>query len=204
MMLGNTFGGDGENTFGLPDLRSITPANCHYCIAVEGQYAVMNYEGLVGETFFVPFKSQAHDLLECAGQPVPDSRYQLLSRLMGTRFGGGGGNFNLPDLRPATPKGHRTMMAVDGFDPNSRSYGALRNPYVGELLLMPYDRVENLLVCDGTELPVNNFTPLFTLLGTRFGGDGRRTFAVPDLRAKAPAKYNYFILPRNGAFPPRG
>jgi microcystin-dependent protein len=67
---------------------------------------------------------------------------------------------------------------------------------------MPYDRVEGLLVCDGATLPVNSYTALFTLLGIRFGGDPRR-FAVPDLRAKAPARYNYFILPRDGTFPPR-
>ena len=200
-MLGNTFGGDGENTFGLPDLRSITPANCHYCIAVQGDYRVMQYEGLVGETFLVPFQSQARDLVECTGQSVPDSRYFLLKRLMGTRFGGGGGNFNLPDLRSTTPKGHRTMMAVDGFDPNSGSFGALRNPYVGELVLMPYDAVENFILCDGTQLGVKGNEVLYNLLGNRFGGDAQR-FAVPDLRSKAPAKFNYFLV-RRGVFPQR-
>jgi len=199
MMLGTTFGGDGENTFGLPDLRSITPANCHYCIAVQGQYMTRQYEGLIGETFFLPFQSEAVDLMECMGQSLSESRYRMLGMLMGTRFGGGGGNFNLPDLRSTTPKGNRTLMAVDGFDPNSGNFGAMRNPYVGELVLMPYDSVQNFILCDGTQLAVKGNEVLYHLLGNRFGGDSQR-FAVPDLRTKAPAKFNYFLV-RRGVVP---
>jgi microcystin-dependent protein len=38
-------------------------------------------------------------------------------------------------------------------------------------------------VCDGTELPVGQYGPLFRQLGTKFGGDGQRSFALPDLRS---------------------
>jgi microcystin-dependent protein len=197
---GNTFGGDGQRTFGLPDLRSITPDECHYCIAVQGQFGVTQYEGFVGETFLLPFRSEARDLLECTGQSLPRSQYPLLSRLMGTRFGGDGANFNLPDLRSTTPKGHQSMMAVQGVDPNSGS--GMDDRFVGELFLMPYDTVENLLLCDGTRLGISGNEKLFNLLETRFGGDGIREFALPDLRAVAPAKYNYFMAGR-GMYPVR-
>jgi microcystin-dependent protein len=36
--LRNTFGGNGESTFGVPDLRAAAPANCQYCISLEGTY----------------------------------------------------------------------------------------------------------------------------------------------------------------------
>lgn len=38
--------------------------------------------------------------------------------------------------------------------------------------------------CDGTLLPVSQNSALFSLLGTTYGGDGRTTFALPDLRGR--------------------
>ena len=39
-------------------------------------------------------------------------------------------------------------------------------------------------LCDGQLLPISSNTALFSLLGTTFGGDGRTTFALPDLRGR--------------------
>lgn len=38
--------------------------------------------------------------------------------------------------------------------------------------------------CDGQELPIAQNNALFSLLGTTYGGDGRTTFALPDLRGR--------------------
>ena len=38
--------------------------------------------------------------------------------------------------------------------------------------------------CDGTLLPINANQSLYSLLGTTYGGDGRTTFALPDLRGR--------------------
>lgn len=40
--------------------------------------------------------------------------------------------------------------------------------------------------CDGQILPISQNTALFSLLGTQYGGDGRSTFALPNLRQRAP------------------
>jgi microcystin-dependent protein len=40
--------------------------------------------------------------------------------------------------------------------------------------------------CDGQILPISQNTALFSLLGTTYGGDGRSTFALPDLRGRSP------------------
>jgi microcystin-dependent protein len=40
--------------------------------------------------------------------------------------------------------------------------------------------------CDGQILPINQNQALFSLLGTTYGGDGRTTFALPDLRGRSP------------------
>lgn len=39
--------------------------------------------------------------------------------------------------------------------------------------------------CDGQLLPIAQNTALFSLIGTTFGGDGRTTFALPDLKGRA-------------------
>jgi microcystin-dependent protein len=39
-------------------------------------------------------------------------------------------------------------------------------------------------LCNGQLLPINQNQPLFALLGTTYGGDGRTTFALPDLRGR--------------------
>ena len=46
--------------------------------------------------------------------------------------------------------------------------------------------------CDGQLLAIASHTALFSLLGTTYGGDGRTTFALPDLRGRTP------IGPRHG------
>lgn len=46
--------------------------------------------------------------------------------------------------------------------------------------------------CDGQLLAIAQNTALFSILGTTYGGDGRTTFALPDLRGRVP------IGPRTG------
>jgi microcystin-dependent protein len=41
-------------------------------------------------------------------------------------------------------------------------------------------------LCNGQLLPISQNTALFSLLGTTFGGDGRSTFALPNLQGRAP------------------
>ena len=40
--------------------------------------------------------------------------------------------------------------------------------------------------CNGQLLPISQNTALFSLLGTTYGGDGRSTFGLPDLRGRVP------------------
>ena len=40
--------------------------------------------------------------------------------------------------------------------------------------------------CDGQLLPINQNQSLYSLLGTTYGGDGRTSFALPDLRGRTP------------------
>src|SRR3712207_731770 len=40
--------------------------------------------------------------------------------------------------------------------------------------------------CNGQLMPISQNTALFALLGTTYGGDGKSTFALPDMQSNAP------------------
>jgi microcystin-dependent protein len=41
-------------------------------------------------------------------------------------------------------------------------------------------------ICDGSTVPISQNDALYSLIGTTYGGDGQTTFALPDLRGRAP------------------
>ena len=45
---------------------------------------------------------------------------------------------------------------------------------------------KNFMKCDGTLLPIKSYGALYSLLNTKYGGDGTNTFALPDLRGRVP------------------
>jgi microcystin-dependent protein len=58
-------------------------------------------------------------------------------------------------------------------------------PFIGEIRLFPYDFApRGWAFCNGQLLSISQNTALFALLGTTYGGDGRVTFALPDLRGR--------------------
>ena len=59
--------------------------------------------------------------------------------------------------------------------------------YVGELRLVGFSFApQGWQNCDGSILSIAENETLFTLIGTTYGGDGQSTFALPDLRGRAP------------------
>lgn len=49
--------------------------------------------------------------------------------------------------------------------------------------------IRNWAYCGGALVAINQNTAMFSLLGTAFGGDGRTTFGLPDLRGRSPSNY---------------
>jgi microcystin-dependent protein len=63
----------------------------------------------------------------------------------------------------------------------------MADPFIGQILLVGFNFAPvNWHICDGTLLPIQQYTALFSLLGTYFGGDGVNNFALPDLRSRVP------------------
>ena len=61
------------------------------------------------------------------------------------------------------------------------------DPFVAEIRIFPFNFApKGWAFCDGQILPISQNTALFSLLGTTYGGDGKSTFALPDMQGNAP------------------
>jgi microcystin-dependent protein len=61
------------------------------------------------------------------------------------------------------------------------------DPFVAEIRIFPFNFApKGWAWCDGQLMPLSQNTALFSLLGTTYGGDGKSTFALPDLEGRAP------------------
>jgi microcystin-dependent protein len=58
---------------------------------------------------------------------------------------------------------------------------------------------ENWLLCQGQQLKIEEYQNLFSLIGNKFGGDGRTYFQLPDLRGRCPVSPGTYV--REGAKP---
>ena len=62
----------------------------------------------------------------------------------------------------------------------------MADPFVAEIRIFPFNFApKGWAFCDGQILPISQNTALFSLLGTVYGGDGKSTFALPDLQGNA-------------------
>lgn len=63
----------------------------------------------------------------------------------------------------------------------------MADPFVAEIRIFPFTFApKGWAFCDGQLMPLSQNTALFALLGTVYGGDGKSTFALPDLQDSAP------------------
>lgn len=59
--------------------------------------------------------------------------------------------------------------------------------YIGQIIMFGGNFApRSWALCDGQLLPISSYSALFSILGTTYGGDGRTTFALPDLRGSVP------------------
>jgi microcystin-dependent protein len=87
------------------------------------------------------------------------------------------------------------------------AYGMGGDPMVGEIGMFAGNFApRGWAFCDGQLLPISQYSTLFSILGTTYGGDGRTTFALPDLRGRVavhpgsgPGLSNYRLGERGGS-----
>lgn len=63
----------------------------------------------------------------------------------------------------------------------------MSEPFLGEIKMISWNYApQGWAFCNGQFLPINQNQALFSILGTTYGGNGQTTFALPDLRGRAP------------------
>jgi microcystin-dependent protein len=63
----------------------------------------------------------------------------------------------------------------------------MSEPFVGQIQIFGFNFApQGWALCAGQLLPINQNTALFSILGTTYGGDGRSTFALPNLQGRVP------------------
>ena len=74
------------------------------------------------------------------------------------------------------------------------------DPFIGEIIMFGGNFApRGWALCDGQLLDIASHSALFSILGTTYGGDGRTTFGLPDLRGRVPmhAGNGPGLTPRN-------
>jgi len=82
------------------------------------------------------------------------------------------------------------------------------DPFIGEIRAFGFNFAPiGWAQCNGQVMPIDKNQALFTVLGTTYGGDGRTTFALPDLRTSGipagPGITVLYCIALRGIFPPR-
>jgi microcystin-dependent protein len=61
------------------------------------------------------------------------------------------------------------------------------NQFLGQVIAVGFDFAPvDWALCNGQLLSISEYSALYTLVGTTFGGNGQTTFGVPDLRGRSP------------------
>ena len=167
--LGATYGGDGITTFALPDLRGrtaigtglgpgLTQRNLGDILGVEAVY--LSVDNLPPHTHTIP--SSPATITGSTGLGLPYTNMQPALAI----------NYIVP-LQGIVPS---SVGGVVGSQPG------LGFVYSTASATLP----SGWTTASGQLLPINQYPAVYSLLGTTYGGNGTTTFALPDLRGRAP------------------
>lgn len=188
-IIGTKFGGDGISKFALPDLRGRVP------IHASKENAVGQAGGEERHCLTIPeMPKHGHSVYgseSVADQVNPENNFwaanngqspysnQPNTLMAENAISSSGGNHPHENMPPFFALNF--CICTDG--PYKDSQGTL-----GEIVLYAGDAApnDNWMLCDGRLLSIRDNSNLFTILGFRYGGDGRTTFAVPNLQRSAP------------------
>lgn len=163
--------------------------------------------------------------MACTGLTCDKKDYPELASLLGKTYSLDDYRFRLPDLgKYGSLSGIRYAVTLSGAMPDYEigeamfkddivfapvDFVANVNYLMGEVILVKEIDEEavrdSLLPCDGRLLQISQYAALYSVIGTRFGGDDKTTFALPDYSKLTPpvfgAKYYIRVF---GSFPLHG
>jgi microcystin-dependent protein len=168
-VIGTTYGGDGQTTFQLPDLRGRAPIGM-------GTGAGLTTR-MLGET-------TGSESVTLTTAQLPPHSHTLPLPLGVTGATGAGQPYN--NMQPSLALNYAIALQGVFPSPNTGSFGS--DPILAFLeLTSRADLPNGFASAQGQLLPINQNQALFSILGTTYGGNGQTTFALPDLRGRAVA-----------------
>ena len=172
-------------------------------------------ERIISEILLLPYDFTLNGTEKCDGATLPIQRSQGLYYMIGS-----GSALTLPDLSDTVPgENLNYYITTDGIFPdydettpekidNIKYYAhdfPMEDYMVGDIKLADFkaatDNAGTLLLCDGRELPIDRYYVLFSLIGNKFGGDGKKTFRLPNLMDESPIPGAFYFIVCNGAYP---
>jgi microcystin-dependent protein len=175
-----------------------------------------------GEIRMCAFNYAPEGYALCDGRQLSVEKHRRLFELLGTTYGGDGvHSFCVPDLRG------RAAMHVGKAPAHSIALGERKDaqtsrppaiapsfiialvesgygdePFLGEIRMFAgINAPRDWFTCQNQYLPLQRYMPLFSLLGTTHGGDGKSNFRIPDLK---PYLGHTFIIAHQGYYPTKG
>ncbi len=163
-VIGNQYGGNGVNDFAIPDLRGATISGAS---SPSGQLALGNYQ--VGVT-----AGAAMTALDIS--QIPGHSHSLTG---GGNTGMTGGGMAFSHAQPTLSMQY--LIAANGVYPS----GGGSAVSIGQVAAFGGNYLPSgWLPADGSLVSISDYSTLFSLVGTRFGGNGTTNFALPDLRGR--------------------
>jgi len=155
-------------------------------------------EGITGEIRWFVGSRPPRGWAFCNGQELGRVAYASLFEELENRFGGDGKtHFQLPDLNSLSESASASyIICISGM---SAEVDVPR--HLGEITLFAgKSEPRSKLVCKGQRLNVDEFMPLFSVIGHRFGGE-ENEFCLPDLSDREPHPKIHYWINVSGEFP---
>lgn len=193
-LIGTTFGGDGQNTFALPDLRGRVPFHMgnEFFIGQQGgaESVTLTQSQIPSHQHEALVSSRYGSTNSPDGAVLARSSLSQFAEVGSTHSNGMGNSSSLGSVGGYQP--HNNMqpylavnyiISIYGIYPSPGSSGD--SSAMGEVRWVAFNFApKGWEMCNGQMMDINANQALFSLLGTTYGGDGRVNFGLPNLRGK--------------------
>jgi len=210
-VLSTTYGGNGAQTFALPNLQGIPvgagqgPGRSNYNLGQAGGDAAVTLTPQQMSSHSHAFNAltgQATSASPQGNQLAKAWKAQAKTDSVVSFYSDNPGNAKTalaPNAIAASGSGHphnnlqpyltlNFCIALQGVMPSPNGApAAVRQPFLGEISICAFGNPPpGWALCEGQMLPIISNNALFSLLGAAYGFDGERGFGLPDLRGRVP------------------
>jgi len=224
-LLGTMYGGNGQTTFALPDIRGRVPVGIGHGNGLT-PWSPGDKRGTESHSLTVdeiPFHTHTIRVASSTGNEQSPQGHYLAGAASGvpswSEMSSGYNPTAVAQTGNSQPHNNRQPFATLNYaialqgvypspgknDEDVATKGI--DPFLGEIAIFPYNFTpQAYAACNGQMLSISQNSALFSLLGTTYGGNGTTNFAVPDLQGRAvihsgqgPGLSNYNIGQKGGA-----